>query len=128
MNTFPSQPTAILIIDDDLGMRSVITDIIGLEGIHAFQASTGQQGIELYQKHQAEIGLVLLDLQLPDIFGMEVMKELQKQNPNVSILIITGKYAPQQHLEPGMDYLTKPFAMTELLSIVKERLAKAVTA
>ncbi len=126
MKTLSSQPAAVLVIDDDPGIRNVIADIVALEGIKAFKATHGQQGIDLYEEHQAEIGLVLLDLQLPDIFGLEVMKRLQQLNPNVSILIITGKYDPQSHLEPGMEYLSKPFTMMELLNIVKERLGKIV--
>jgi DNA-binding NtrC family response regulator len=127
MQTKSSPRPAILIIDDDMGICNVIADIMELEGIRTFIAATGQQGLEHYQNHQAEIGLVFLDLQLPDLFGVEVLKQLKQLNPYISVVIMSGKYNPQQHLESEIELLPKPFSIHDLLRIVKERLTSTVT-
>ena len=79
----------ILVIDDSEFIRSFCVDLLGDSGFDVLEAETGTKGIELYKKNK--ITCVILDVMLPDIDGLEVLKQLKKINEDVPIVLTTGE-------------------------------------
>ena len=110
----------ILIIEDDAAVADTIRACVQSAGHQCQIAETGETGLELYQ--QIEPSLIILDLGLPDIDGLEVCKNIrQNQTPfNPFILMLTARTGDQE-LDTGImmgadDYLRKPFSPNELKS------------
>jgi len=100
----------ILIVDDDLGIRDSFTTILEKEGYSIAGAGTGLDAIRSVEKDSVDI--VLLDLKLPDLDGMEVLRKIKKINPNIPIIIISG-YGNMDTVikaikEGAYDFLPKP--------------------
>lgn len=108
----------ILIVEDDPDIREVITILLDREGYETLQAADGQEALE-----QMSTGpdLVLLDVMLPDMSGIEVCRRIRKSSV-VPILFLTAKSGLQDKTEGlqagGDDYLVKPFFQEELLARV----------
>lgn len=119
------KPT-ILIIEDEGGIVDNIVYALKTEGYHTLWCSTGMEGLEAVKKQ--EIGLVLLDVGLPDINGFELFKNL-KQVRDVPVIFLTARSEEIDRvvgLEIGADdYVTKPFSPRELTARVKAVLRRA---
>jgi two-component system catabolic regulation response regulator CreB len=113
------KPT-ILIIEDEGGIVDNIVYALKTEGYDTLWCSTGMEGLEAVKKQ--EIGLVLLDVGLPDINGFELFKDL-KQVRDVPVIFLTARSEEIDRvvgLEIGADdYVTKPFSPRELTARVK---------
>ena len=113
------KPT-ILIIEDEGGIVDNIAYALKTEGYDSLWCSTGMEGLEAVKKQ--EIGLVLLDVGLPDINGFELFKDL-KQVRDVPVIFLTARSEEIDRvvgLEIGADdYVTKPFSPRELTARVK---------
>ncbi|AZZ37357.1 DNA-binding response regulator [Bdellovibrio sp. qaytius] len=115
-----NQDTRILIIDDEAAVRNVLKMNLEAEGYKTTEAINGKSGIALISEFHPH--LILLDLGLPDINGLEVLKELRKWS-RVPIIILTVSDDEQTKvslLDAGADdYLTKPFSSKELSARVR---------
>jgi two-component system catabolic regulation response regulator CreB len=113
------KPT-ILIIEDEGGIVDNIVYALKTEGYHTRWCSTGMEGLQAVKEQ--EIGLVLLDVGLPDINGFELFKDL-KQVRDVPVIFLTARSEEIDRvvgLEIGADdYVTKPFSPRELTARVK---------
>lgn len=100
----------ILVVDDNLEFAEMVTRILEEEGLQVFIAPDGNKAIEKVLSESPE--LVLLDLKLPDIDGMEVFKKIKAINENTAIIIITGYGGEQVAVDfmkaGAMDFLSKP--------------------
>ena len=123
----------IVLIEDDPGIRTVIRLALKGAGFASIrEAGNGTEGLAIVQKEKP--ALVILDLMLPDINGMEVCKQL-KADPataSIPILMLTAKDSEVDKvlgLELGADdYMTKPFSVRELVARVKALLRRCVPA
>ncbi|MCA1927793.1 MAG: response regulator transcription factor, partial [Calditerrivibrio sp.] len=110
----------ILVIDDDYEILDMLKILLELEGYPVDTAVNGFSGLEKLKKTSYQ--LVILDLNLPDITGEQVCKNIRKNN-NIPILILSAKESVTDKvlcLEYGADdYITKPFQNIELLARVK---------
>lgn len=110
----------LLVIDDDPGVLDVVASALATEGFDVDSAPTGQSGLDA--THERDYDLVVLDLMLPDVPGMEVCRALRADS-GVPILMLTAKDAETDRvlgLELGADdYVTKPFSMAELVSRIR---------
>ena len=113
----------VLIIDDEDILRDVLTDVMEMIDIDSFSASGGHQGVEIYKKHKNEIGLVLLDLLMPDASGLETYQRLCYINPDVNVIFMSGigdqNSLPKFSLDNGCVFVQKPFSMDEITTKVK---------
>ncbi len=113
--------TSILIVEDGAEMRETLSDILSDEGYRVKTAGTGKKGLALAKSEKFPICLV--DLRLPDITGLEVVKRLKDINADTSPIIITAfasKETAIEALKAGAScYIEKPLNMAELLSAVK---------
>ena len=112
----------ILIIDDDRDMRTGVTDLLKEEGYNVFSAVNGREGIAFAGENHCD--LVLLDKNMPDMDGMQVLEEIKKIDNKLPIIILTGfsdiKTAVQAMKLGAFDYLTKPFENEEICLVVKK--------
>ena len=117
----------ILIIDDDLAMLRLVDLIAAENGYEVVSATTGAAGLRLAL--ETEPDLVLLDLVLPDMSGVEVCRRLRSAGVKVTVLMISCLHDPEDvvvGLEVGADdYLRKPFEVRELVARINARLRRA---
>ncbi|HVR87114.1 MAG TPA: response regulator transcription factor [Planctomycetota bacterium] len=117
----------ILVVEDDRAILRGLTDILKKEGFDVLGASDGQQGLETALRE--DVDLVILDLRLPRLDGLEVCRRLREDRLQVPILILTAKTEEADKiLGLGLgadDYMTKPFGVGELVARVKALLRRA---
>jgi two-component system, OmpR family, KDP operon response regulator KdpE len=110
----------ILIVEDDPQIRNFIGYALQTEGYHTLTANTGHSALSLVVSDK--IDLMLLDLGLPDIDGMEVIKKVREWS-DMPILVVSARDQDKEKaaaLDYGADdYLTKPFSATELMARVR---------
>lgn len=117
----------ILMIDDDERLAAMVREYLGNSGHVVDTAADARRGLGAFHAHGAD--LVILDLMLPDIDGLEVCRKLRTEGLGVPILMLTAKGDPLDRvigLELGADdYLSKPFEPRELAARVKALLRRA---
>ena len=113
----------ILAIDDDPDALKILSEYLILEGYEVLTASDGDMGVELLGRE--EVQLVITDLNMPGLTGMDVIDIVRKNHPLVQVIVVTGYGTMETVLEAlhkgAIDYLEKPF----LLEILKLSLRKA---
>ncbi|GAB4262329.1 MAG: sigma-54 dependent transcriptional regulator [Deferrisomatales bacterium] len=111
----------ILIVDDEEFLRSQLERILGEEGYRVRAVDTGRAALEGVQEDGAD--LVLLDLNLPDLHGIEVLRELKARDPELLVIVVTGYGSVEsavQSLKLGAyDYIKKPFKADAIKLIVR---------
>lgn len=110
----------VLVVDDEPGMRSLLTRVMEKEGYTAAACADGNEALQAFTKEDWD--LVIADIDMPGMDGIELLKHLRKNNPQVPVLMITA-YATVETAVEAMklgahDYITKPFAMDELKIVV----------
>ncbi|MGD0856658.1 MAG: response regulator transcription factor [Dehalococcoidia bacterium] len=120
--------TTLLVVEDDNTLREVLSYNLRKEGYNVLEAADGGKAIELFRTGGPS--LVILDLMLPVMSGLEVCRIIQSER-RTPIIMLTAKAEEVDRvvgLEMGADdYVTKPFSMRELLARVKAVLRRAVT-
>ena len=113
--------TCILVIEDEPDLRAGLQHNLELEGFKVLTAADGREGLRKAKEGQAS--LVLLDLMLPGMPGLEVLRNLREIGREIPIIIVSAKGQDRdkvQGLELGADdYLTKPFGLSELLARIR---------
>src|SRR5213592_2972000 len=111
----------ILIIEDELPMRTALKDVLEAEGYRVLLAANGEDGLEHALADKPD--LILLDLMMPKVDGYTVCAELRRLSNPVPILMLTAKGQIEDRvrgLDVGADdYLVKPFSTEELLARVR---------
>jgi two-component system response regulator AtoC len=113
----------ILLVDDEPGMQRYIKTLLEIDDHHVETASTGEQAVELVQNGM-EPNLVLLDLLMPGIDGLETLEKLRKLQPNVKVVMLScvndTKKVVQAIRLGAVDYITKPFQKAELDAVIDQ--------
>ncbi len=112
----------ILIIEDDIELLNSLADSLKKDGYIIVTAQTGKSALEKY--HDDIFNLVLLDINLPDMSGLEILNQIRKsETPSVYVLILSAKYELDDKvlgLDAGADdYLAKPFSVIELKARIR---------
>src|SRR6267143_2754797 len=119
----------ILIIEDELPMRTALADVLQAEGYRVLSAADGQSGLQRALVEKPD--LILLDVMMPKLDGYAVCEELRRLSNSVPILMLTAKGQVEDRvtgLDAGADdYLVKPFATEELLARVRALLRRGKT-
>ena len=106
----------ILLIDDERVMRDGLNFMLSQSGYQVCAVPDGQQGLHRFA--EGGIDLVLLDLSLPDIPGIEVLQRLKEADPAARASILTG-FAPNEPiLDQAAEIIFEPFRLEELLAVV----------
>lgn len=120
------RPGVVLVIDDEEPVREAVNDILEIEAIRVITAATGLEGVEIFQQQHREIDMVLLDLSMPGIGGVETFRRLYKIDPTVPILLSSGytqaEVDGQFTEERPAGFLQKPYSANVLVEEVMRRL------
>jgi two-component system alkaline phosphatase synthesis response regulator PhoP len=119
----------ILIVEDEPNMVAGLRDNFEYEGYEVFTAADGQEGLAKALKTSPD--LIVLDVMMPKMSGLEVCKQLKAKRPSIPIIMLTARSQEVDKvvgLELGADdYVTKPFSIRELLARVKAVLRRSQT-
>lgn len=119
-----SKAQSILVVDDELSMREFLDVLLSKEGYKVSVAKNGKQAVNMIEKN--DFDLVLTDIRLGDITGLDVLKEAKKKNPDTVIIMIsaysTTEIAVEAMNQGAYDFVPKPFDNIEL----KETIQKAL--
>ena len=120
--------TAILIIEDEVNLNKILSDYLRHNGFVPVSAHTGQEGIRLWQ--EVRPALILLDLNLPDMDGLDVARMVRKSS-RTPIIMVTARQEELERLiglELGADdYISKPFSPREVVARVKAVLRRCMS-
>jgi DNA-binding response OmpR family regulator len=117
----------ILCIDDEESVRRICQVALDRAGYCVLTAENGQHGLRLLE--QQEMDLILVDIFMPDMDGLELIQLLRKTRPASKIIAITGRSGHMNHLDIARDLgahdtLMKPFSLQELLHAVSAQLGQ----
>ncbi|MHB8881004.1 MAG: GGDEF domain-containing response regulator [Thermodesulfovibrionales bacterium] len=116
----------ILIIDDDPGLRKTLSDILRAKGYETLTAKDAAEGLSLVR--QCSFDVVLIDLGLPDIPGIEVLNKVKALRPSSEAIILTGNATLDSAIEAtnkgAFSYLQKPYDVDQLLLHIKRAVEK----
>jgi len=115
---------AILLVDDEEIIRTLVKTVLEDNGYKLFTASDGMEALEFLTHKKEGIDLVLLDYNMPKMSGLEVARYIKEINPNIKIIICSGYHiTDKQGIIDGI--LLKPFKIEELLKMVRTTLNKS---
>lgn len=119
----------ILLIEDEARIRAFLARALGADGFAVDEASDGETGVA--RALAGEYDLVVLDLLLPKLDGLSVMQELAERRPGLPVLVLSARSDLKTKLASfalgATDYVSKPFALDELLARVKVQLRRRQT-
>lgn len=119
---------AILVVDDDSDMRSLLTRGLEGQGLDVWLASDGQKALEMFWRHRDRIDLVLLDVCMPGLDGPQTAKALQQIEPGIRLCFMSGDlgcYTDQKLRDLGaLAVIPKPFRLAEIGPMLWELAAK----
>ncbi|MDH3890398.1 MAG: response regulator [candidate division Zixibacteria bacterium] len=118
----------VLVVDDEDMILSLATKILTRQGYEVVTAYSGDEGLKLYAQQTDQIDLLLLDLTMPGISGLETLRRARKITPGLPCIISSGQLTDQDHIPDelmgGLHFLQKPYRADQLSSLVKEILSK----
>ncbi|GGE28598.1 sporulation initiation phosphotransferase F [Pullulanibacillus camelliae] len=118
----------ILIVDDQFGIRILLNEIFEKEGYQTFQAANGVNALQIVKKEAPD--LVILDMKIPGMDGLEILKRIKQDNPEIKVIIMTA-YGELDMIQEAIDHgalthFAKPFDIDEVIAAVKEELPTQV--
>jgi len=116
-------PLKVLVVDDEPPIRKLLRMGLGTQGYRVIEAADGRSALDLVREKP---DLIILDLGLPDMQGLDLLRTIRAGNENVPIVVLSSRadeVAKVQALDFGADdYVTKPFGMDELLARIRAAL------
>ncbi|GAA4588922.1 response regulator transcription factor [Planotetraspora phitsanulokensis] len=120
-------PVRVLVVDDEPDLVEVLSAVLRYEGWDVRAAADGLSAVTVARDFRPDA--VLLDVMLPDIGGLEVLRRLRSEAPQVCVLFLTAKDAVEDRIAGitagGDDYVTKPFSLEEVLARLRGLLRRA---
>jgi len=117
----------ILLVEDEEGLRALNARGLASRGYTVLEAGNGLEAIDLLEKFDGQVDLVVSDVVMPEMDGPTLARELRSRNPDLKIIFVSGyaEDAFQKHLPDHGQYafLPKPFTLKQLVAAVKETLA-----
>ena len=111
----------ILIVEDDKDLSSAIARVLKIEKMEVDQAYDGEEGLDYI--HQCDYDLIIMDVMMPKLDGLSVVRQMREEKNTTPVLILTARSMVDDKvmgLDSGADdYLTKPFAIKELLARIR---------
>ena len=126
MNTKPEHDATILVVDDEPELSRALSKLLTRNGYHVLTAQNGEEGLAILRRE--EIHLVLSDLQMPKMGGLDLLKAAQVIAPQTEFVIITGHGTIETAVDAmrtgAYDFIEKPFSITTTLKVVRKALEK----
>ncbi|MFB5283517.1 response regulator [Peribacillus sp. Hz7] len=114
----------ILIVDDQFGIRILLNEVMVREGYETYQAANGVQALEIVHQHDPD--LVLLDMKIPGMDGIEILKRVKKIKPEIRVIIMTA-YGELDMIQEAKElgaitHFAKPFDIDDIRKAVRDYL------
>ena len=115
----------ILVVEDEPALRELVTEILTLYGYRVLSAGSGVEALSVWERHRAEVELLLTDMVMPEgISGRELGERLLKQTPDLKVIYTSG-YSPGMSgkdfaLLEGFNFLPKPYPPSRLAEVVRD--------
>ncbi|MBY0145271.1 MULTISPECIES: response regulator [Bacillaceae] len=114
----------ILIVDDQFGIRILLNEVFSKEGYQTFQAANGIQALDIVTKHDPD--LVLLDMKIPGMDGIEILKRMKVIDPDIRVIIMTA-YGELDMIQEAKNlgaitHFAKPFDIDDIRAAVRKHI------
>ena len=117
--------STVLVVDDENGIRESFKMILKDE-YHVLLAETGEEALEIFKNNPVD--LIMLDILLPDINGIELLERLKGMDPNTEIIMVTGVKEIQTAVKAiklgAYQYIMKPFSVEDIINVIERALEK----
>ena len=117
MRRADGNPINVLVVDDEAVLAEMVSMALRYEGWNIATAGDGTSALESARLQRPDV--VVLDVMLPDMSGLDVLRKLREQNPQLPVLLLTAKDAVEDRIAGltagGDDYVTKPFSLEEVV-------------
>ena len=114
----------ILVIDDEDMLRDVLKEVLEMVGFSALFASSGRAGIQLFEENRDRVQLILMDILMPEMSGLETHKEIKALDPNMKFIFMSGfpdkDALSLRELVGEYVFVKKPFSVKEIVSQIKQ--------
>ncbi len=125
-NILCKRKSTVLIVDDEELMLEYISTVLRRENLFTLEARSGQEALDIFNSHN--INLIISDIMMPKMNGMELLTKISENDKMVPIIMITGysnKFGKSEALKNGAtDFITKPFHNVDIINRVKSYLTK----
>ena len=126
MSKKPTKRGTILVIDDEPDICELFEQVLGAEGYTVLSAHNGLEGVACNTEKNPDV--IILDLKMPKMDGIETLKAIRKTDPEVTVIILTG-YGSADTIREALDlnvyeYISKPFENDTIRRVVGEALAE----
>jgi len=122
-----TEPGRVLVVDDEPVVSSMLCDVLATAGYVVASATSGAEALDLVPTFNPSV--VLLDLTMPGMSGMELLQHLRREYPRSPVVILSGNQdaeVQRRALEAGaFDYLTKPFSLALMRTAVRAAIASS---
>ena len=130
----PTSPNAlwrgsgtVLVIDDEVSVRAFAQDMLKKLGFTVLTAADGREGLELFREHQQQIRLVLMDMTMPHLDGVEAFREIRRVDAQAKVVLMSGyneQSATSRFTGKGLAaFIQKPFSIEVMVSTIRKILA-----
>ena len=110
--------SAVLLVDDDAGVRHAVARLLKTSGLHVVTARNGAEALELFDRDPSLFGLLLTDVMMPGMSGIELVREVSQRKPNLRVVVMSGHENGRsvQRALPNVEttFLRKPFSPSVL--------------
>lgn len=126
----PAASGTVLVVDDDIQIRTLCRRALAMDGLLIFEASSAEEALAILQRRQGRIDLLLTDMVLPGMTGLELAERLKGTFPGLQTIYMSGytdhAVLANGMLPAGMSFIQKPFTLDLLVQKAREVLGKAV--
>lgn len=116
----------VLVVDDEIFVRELLLEFLSMQGYEVILADSGEKAVQLMHTQPADV--VLLDLKMTGMDGIETLKQIRKSAPGTIAIIMTGYPTIESSIEAlrhgACDYVMKPFKLNELKSSIENALGE----
>src|SRR6202000_2438302 len=120
-------PVRVLVVDDEPSLAELLSSVLRYEGWSVRTAGNGADAVRAAREFRP--GAAVLDIMLPDFDGVEVMRRMRQELPDICVLFLTARDAVEDRVAGltagGDDYVTKPFSLEEVLARLRGLLRRA---
>jgi len=113
--------TILLVVDEDI-TREATSELLSGFGYRVLQAASGEEALQIHEREQGNVQLVLTDLGMPGMGGEALLTELSRLNPGLKLLVASGYagMAKSSGVQKSDGFLAKPFTLPALLGLLRE--------
>lgn len=123
--TSETTKATILLVDDEPQVRRLTRKMLEMNGYEVLECEGGDQALKLFKQHKGSIDMLVSDIQMPGINGIQLAAQIEQEQPGIRVLMITG-YAGRYDNDTRHPILGKPYSINTLREKVSQMLAQSV--